>query len=170
MSIHKSKGLEFPICILANCAGAFNPSGRNQRLLLHAKLGAGLMRRDEGTLRLFSTLPHTAVRLASERSELSEELRVLYVALTRAREKLLLVMTIKNPAQKLSSLAASLGEQAAVSPFAVRSAKSYADWLLAAACATRTPQPCALSSQSGKFPCWRLISHCAHPFAPPRRQ
>ena len=41
MSIHKSKGLEFPICILANCAGAFNPSGRNQRLLLHAKLGAG---------------------------------------------------------------------------------------------------------------------------------
>ena len=45
MSIHKSKGLEFPICILANCAGAFNPSGRNQRLLLHAKLGAGLMRR-----------------------------------------------------------------------------------------------------------------------------
>ena len=34
-------------------------------------------------------------------------------------------------------------------------------------CATRTPQPCALSSQSGKFPFWRLISHCAHPFAPP---
>lgn len=142
MSIHKSKGLEFPICILANCAGAFNPSGRNQRLLLHAKLGAGLMRRDEGTLRLFSTLPHTAVRLASERSELSEELRVLYVALTRAREKLLLVMTIKNPAQKLSSLAASLGEQAAVSPFAVRSAKSYADWLLAAA--LRHPDAAAL--------------------------
>ena len=169
MSIHKSKGLEFPICILANCAGAFNPSGRNQRLLLHAKLGAADAAR-RGHAALFSTLPHTAVRLASERSELSEELRVLYVALTRAREKLLLVMTIKNPAQKLSSLAASLGEQAAVSPFAVRSAKSYADWLLAAACATRTPQPCALSSQSGKFPFWRLISHCAHPFAPPRRQ
>lgn len=170
MSIHKSKGLEFPICILANCAGAFNPSGRNQRLLLHAKLGAGLMRRDEGTLRLFSTLPHTAVRLASERSELSEELRVLYVALTRAREKLLLVMTIKNPAQKLSSLAASLGEQAAVSPFAVRSAKAMRIGCSPQPCATRTPQPCALSSQSGKFPFWRLISHCAHPFAPPRRQ
>ena len=142
MSIHKSKGLEFPVCILANCAGAFNQSGRNQRLLLHAKLGAGLMRRDEGTLRLFSTLPHTAVRLASERSELSEELRVLYVALTRAREKLLLVMTIKNPAQKLASLASSLSGQAAVAPFAVRSAKSYADWLLTAA--LRHPDATAL--------------------------
>ena len=133
MSIHKSKGLEFPVCILANCAGAFNQSGRNQRLLLHAKLGAGLMRRDEETLRLFSTIPHTAVRLASERSELSEELRVLYVALTRAREKLLLVMTVKNPEKKLSALASTLTGQTAVAPFAVRNAKSYGDWLLTAA-------------------------------------
>ncbi len=133
MSIHKSKGLEFPVCILANCAGAFNQSGRNQRLLLHAKLGAGLMRRDEETLRLFSTIPHTAVRLASERSELSEELRVLYVALTRAREKLLLVMTVKNPEKKLSALASAFDGQSAVPPFAVRNAKSYGDWLLTAA-------------------------------------
>lgn len=133
MSIHKSKGLEFPVCILANCAGAFNQSGRNQRLLLHAKLGAGLMRRDEETLRLFSTIPHTAVRLASERSELSEELRVLYVALTRAREKLLLVMTVKNPEKKLSDLASTLTGQTAIPPFAVRNAKSYGDWLLTAA-------------------------------------
>lgn len=142
MSIHKSKGLEFPICILANCAGAFNQSGRNQRLLLHAKLGAGLMRRDAPTLRLFSTVPHTAVRLATERSELSEELRVLYVALTRAREKLLLVMTVKNPEKKLSSLASALRGQAAAPPFAVRSAKSYADWLLTAA--LRHPDAAAL--------------------------
>lgn len=133
MSIHKSKGLEFPVCILANCAGAFNQSGRNQRLLLHAKLGAGLMRRDGETLRLFSTIPHTAVRLASERSELSEELRVLYVALTRAREKLLLVMTVKNPEKKLSALASAFDGQSAVPPFAVRNAKSYGDWLLTAA-------------------------------------
>lgn len=133
MSIHKSKGLEFPVCILANCAGAFNQSGRNQRLLLHAKLGAGLMRRDAETLRLFSTIPHTAVRLASERSELSEELRVLYVALTRAREKLLLVMTVKNPEKKLSALASAFDGQSAVPPFAVRNAKSYGDWLLTAA-------------------------------------
>lgn len=133
MSIHKSKGLEFPVCILANCAGAFNQSGRNQRLLLHAKLGAGLMRRDEETLRLFSTIPHTAVRLASERSELSEELRVLYVALTRAREKLMLIMTMKNPEKKLSALASAFDGQSAVPPFAVRNAKSYGDWLLTAA-------------------------------------
>lgn len=133
MSIHKSKGLEFPVCILANCAGAFNQSGRNQRLLLHAKLGAGLMRRDEETLRLFSTIPHTAVRLASERSELSEELRVLYVALTRAREKLMLIMTMKNPEKKLSALASAFDGQSAFPPFAVRNAKSYGDWLLTAA-------------------------------------
>lgn len=141
MSIHKSKGLEFPVCILANCAGAFNQSGRSQRLLLHAKLGAGLMRRDAETLRLFPTLPHTAVRLASERSELSEELRVLYVALTRAREKLLLITTVKSPEKKLSALATALDRQA-VPPFAVRSAKSYADWLLTAA--LRHPDAIAL--------------------------
>ncbi len=101
------------------------------------------MRRDEGTLRLFfHPAAHSRPPRLSSAASSAEELRVLYVALTRAREKLLLVMTIKNPAQKLSSLAASLGEQAAVSPFAVRSAKSYADWLLAAA--LRHPDAAAL--------------------------
>lgn len=67
-----------------------------------------------------------------ERSTLSEEMRILYVALTRAKEKLIITMSPKNIEKKLASFNHSLGEDKRVSPYIVREGRSYADWLLMA--------------------------------------
>ena len=134
MSIHKSKGLEFPVCILAQCARRFNLSDvKYDPLLLHARAGLGLQRPEEETRRRLPTLPHAALQTAIRRGTLSEELRLLYVAMTRAKERLVLLCSEKDPAKKLQSLAAGLtfaGER--LEPARVQGAGSFAGWLLSA--------------------------------------
>lgn len=133
MSIHRSKGLEFPVCILAGCGSQFNTSSRMGNLLLHPRFGIGVKRQEEETLRKFNTVAYEAVRLETERAELSEELRVLYVAATRAKERLLTVMTVSNPDKRLAGLAAEISGGEKLRPFTVRRAKGYFDWLLLSA-------------------------------------
>ncbi|MCI8553440.1 MAG: helicase-exonuclease AddAB subunit AddA [Clostridiales bacterium] len=136
MSIHNSKGLEFPIVFLAGLGGQFNDESTRSDLLLHPEAGAGLVRREPDTGRQYNTLPRQGVALAIRRSERAEELRVLYVAMTRAREKLYLVMTLRDPAAGLTRLAASLpadGEETALPAALTLSAHSMGEWLLTAA-------------------------------------
>ena len=134
MSIHHSKGLEFPVVFLAGCSIQFNKRDLYAGLLVHPVFGIGMKRRDEQTLAKFRTAAYDAVQLASERGELSERLRVLYVALTRAKEKLYMVGTVKKLESKIASLAIQLEEgREAVPPFAVLQGKSFTDWLLLAA-------------------------------------
>lgn len=137
MSIHHSKGLEFPVCILAGCGSRFNTSSRRGNLLLHPAYGIGVKRLDEESLRKFSTVGYEAVRLETERAELSEELRVLYVAATRAKERLVTVMTVPKPEKCLEKLASGISDGEKLRPFSVRSAQGYSDWLLM--CALRHP-------------------------------
>ena len=84
MSIHRSKGLEFPVCILAGCSRRFNKERGD--VLLHPELGFGVKLRDPETGARVTTLPREAAALEIDRGEMSEELRVLYVAMTRAKE------------------------------------------------------------------------------------
>ena len=133
VSIHHSKGLEYPVVFLAGLGGQFNRQSIQEDLLLHQELGAGFRRRDPETFNRFETLPWRGVSLAIRRSERAEELRVLYVALTRAREKLCMVMTQANPEKKLAGLAAVLGEEEQLSPFMVLDASGIGDWVLSAA-------------------------------------
>ncbi len=139
MSIHKSKGLEFPICIVAGCSRKL-PQDRGDALL-HAELGLGVKLRDPELLCRYSTLPREAVALEKEREKMSEELRVLYVAMTRAREKLILVTTVKNLEKQLGALAAKIPAEPSIPPYVVRSASSISDWLLL----------CALRLQEGRI-------------------
>ncbi|MCL1951499.1 MAG: UvrD-helicase domain-containing protein [Oscillospiraceae bacterium] len=134
MSIHRAKGLEFPVCILAQCARKFNLMDAQQdHLLLHAQAGLGLRRPEEETRRRLSTLPHAALQTAIRRGALSEELRLLYVAMTRAKERLVLLCSARDPAKKLRGLAAglTLGRER-LEPAQVQGAGSFADWLLSA--------------------------------------
>ncbi|MCL2494352.1 MAG: helicase-exonuclease AddAB subunit AddA [Oscillospiraceae bacterium] len=133
MSIHRAKGLEFPVCILAQCARKFNLMDANDPLLLHAQTGLGLQRPEEESRRRLQTLPHMALRTAMKRAARSEELRLLYVAMTRAKEKIILLCSEKNPGNKLRSLAAGLTFGGArLEPARVQGAYSFADWLLTA--------------------------------------
>ena len=132
MTIHGSKGLEFPVVFLAGLGHEFNRTELKNDVLLHADLGAGIKRRDPKTCNRYVTLPHRAVSMAIVDEECAEELRVLYVAMTRAREKLCLSMTLKNPMDKLTALAATLDDQELLPSFVVRDAKTMGEWLLAA--------------------------------------
>ncbi len=147
MSIHRSKGLEFPVCILAGCGSQFNASSRMGNLLLHPRFGIGVKRQEEQSLRKFNTAAYEAVRLETERAELSEELRVLYVAATRARERLLAVMTVSNPEKRLAGLTAEISGKEKLRPFTVRRARGYSDWLLL--CALRHPDGEILRETAG---------------------
>lgn len=133
VSIHYSKGLEFPVVFLAGCEMKFNRQGHYADLLVHPHAGIGLKRRDPQTAARFCTAAYYAVQLETERDELSEQLRVLYVALTRAKEKLYLLTALEHPARKLASLASQLEGAEPVAPFTVRNGSSFSDWILAAA-------------------------------------
>lgn len=90
MSIHKSKGLEFPVCFVAGLSKRFNMQDTTGRMIADADMGIGVDYVDE-ELRLQSkTLKKRAVALKMKLDTLGEEMRVLYVAMTRAREKLIL--------------------------------------------------------------------------------
>ncbi|MDD5952549.1 MAG: helicase-exonuclease AddAB subunit AddA [Oscillospiraceae bacterium] len=135
MSIHNSKGLEFPVCIVAGCSRRFNQT--REDALIHPEYGLGVKLRMDDTPCKYTTLMREAIAIANDREAMAEELRIFYVALTRAREKLLLVTTEKKLSTRLSSLAAGLGEQEQLDGYVVSSATSFSDWILT--CALRHP-------------------------------
>ena len=90
MSIHKSKGLEFPVVILASTGKKFNMQDLNTPILLHQDIGFGIQFIDSEKRIEYSTLTKEAIRIKSREETISEEMRVLYVALTRAKEKLII--------------------------------------------------------------------------------
>ncbi len=147
MTMHSSKGLEFPVCILANCQSEFNLNDIKNNYVVHSTAGIGFNRRDLSTFRQFDTLTHRAVSLALKKSQKSEELRVLYVAMTRAKERLIAVMSIKNVNNTLKSYAKNLSASEQINPFAVFECKSFAEWILTAA--MRHPDSHVLREMAG---------------------
>lgn len=135
MSIHRSKGLEFPICILANCSRKFNKDSDD--ILLHPELGIGIKLIDKVYEYRYSSFQREAVKLSLESDSLSEELRVLYVALTRAKEKLIMLTTLSNPYKSLLKLSSQITSDKSIAPYVVRSRNSFSDWILM--CALRHP-------------------------------
>ncbi len=132
MSIHKSKGLEFPVCILANCESQFNFTDSKGGMVVDALHGVGFRRRDPKTLAQYNTAYKSATQLSLKTSERAEQMRVLYVAMTRAKEKLILLNALKKPDLKLKQLAGQISPNSSrLTPFAVGLANSYSDWLLA---------------------------------------
>ena len=104
MTIHGSKGLEFPVVFLARLGQPFNDESSKDALPLHRELGAGMKFLDMATLERRDTLQRQAITARIRRDTRAEYLRVLYVAMTRARERLCLVMTAN--ASKLANAAA----------------------------------------------------------------
>ena len=129
MSIHASKGLEFPVVILANTAHRF-VSDASKAVLLHPRYGYAQKRHDPVLSASYNTMPRKALALEISRDEKSEELRVLYVALTRAKQKLIIVSNPRaGAAGYLSGISKKLAGEREISPYVVRSASSLSDWL-----------------------------------------
>ena len=129
MSMHSSKGLEFPVVILAELNHGF-VSDTTEKVLLHPRYGYVQKRFDKTMSVSYNTMPYEALALEIKRSEMSEELRVMYVALTRARQKLIAVATPSHGVRTyLNGIAKRLSGERNLSPYVVRSANSIADWM-----------------------------------------
>lgn len=132
MTIHKSKGLEFPVVFLCGTAKAFNRTDARSRMVIHPELGVALDYIDPQSRTRVSTLYKRAVAKQMELENQGEELRVLYVALTRAKEKLILTGTAKDIKDKIEKLSYRSGQEEGL-PFLERAgANSFFDWILPA--------------------------------------
>lgn len=130
VSIHRSKGLEFPVVFAAGLGRNFNRRDLNGAFLKHKKLGFGPRMLEKATRVTYPTLPQLAIRRKMAAEMLAEEMRVLYVAMTRPKEKLYLIGTSKDAAkqwEQWSESAAMADEGLPI--YTVAAAARYLDWL-----------------------------------------
>ena len=134
MSIHKSKGLEFPVVILADLGKSWNTMDTSSELLIHSKLGLGPYFVDIDSSYRYPTFPRAAISTKIYAENIAEELRTFYVALTRAKEKLIMVGSFKgeeNFIKKLKRYAPFVNSTDAKLPgFVTFGANSYLDFML----------------------------------------
>jgi helicase-exonuclease AddAB, AddA subunit, Firmicutes type len=130
MSIHKSKGLEFPVVFLCGCGKKFNMQDMYKSVLLHQELGFGPDFVDYKKRIKYPSVPKQAIQQKIKVETLSEEMRILYVALTRAREKLIITgaaNNIEKSAAKWLSTAEDSGDK--FSSHKMLKAQNYLDWI-----------------------------------------
>ena len=133
MTIHKSKGLEFPVVFVSGINKGFNQMDVRETMVVHPDLGLGLTEMQASPRIKRACILREEIANRMNRENLGEELRVLYVALTRAKEKLILTGTVKDAAKTLGKyVGASLPGQA-LSFVQRASAKSYMEWIIPAA-------------------------------------
>ena len=133
MTIHKSKGLEFPVVILAGMGKQFNFQDLNARLLIHPEYGLGADAILPDKRMIVSTLNKQVIRRKLLEESLGEEIRVLYVALTRAKEKLIMTGTISNLEKEMMYLSRFREKEDELLPVETRlKAKNYWDYVLPA--------------------------------------
>ena len=134
MSIHKSKGLEFPVVFLSSTGKQFNLMDLNQNVLLHQEMGIGVKYIDYDKQIQYDTLSKAAIRNKMHIETLSEEMRVLYVALTRAKEKLIITgisNDYEKEHQKISEQAERYKKNSnKINPILVKKYKRYLDWIM----------------------------------------
>ncbi len=146
MSIHRSKGLEFPVVLLAGLSRQLNKTDMTQPMLFHAQLGVGPKRLDLERMVEYPTLARLAVARQMEYELSAEELRLLYVAMTRAQEKLILSCALARGWRDVEKLLPSVGIP--VEPQALLDCASPGQWILLAALA----RPEAEGYRDGVFP------------------
>ena len=134
MSIHKSKGLEFPVVILSGTGKQFNLMDLNNNILLHQEIGIGVKYIDYEKQIKYDTLTKIAIKNKILTETLSEEMRILYVALTRAKEKLIITGISKNYDKDIENIEKQLNRYPKINDkinyILVKKYKKYLDWIL----------------------------------------
>lgn len=135
MSIHKSKGLEFPVVFLVNTNKQFNEQDiRKNPVLLHQELGIGAKYINYNAQVQYDTLAREAIKNVVRNENISEEMRILYVALTRAKEKLIITGISNDYQKQLEDIEQQKNiyarKDGKINPILVKKYKSYLDWIL----------------------------------------
>lgn len=134
MSIHKSKGLEFPVTFVSGLSKRFNMQDTNQAFIVDMDMGVGVDYVNPDKRVRNKTLRKNLIARKLQLDNLAEELRILYVAMTRAKEKLILTGTMENVQEKLQKYQMYKERKEKLLPFAkLVSSGSYLDFILPAA-------------------------------------
>ncbi len=135
LSIHKSKGLEFPVVLVCGLDRQFNEADAKATVLFHPQLGLGPKRVDRARGLRYTTIARDAVALRLRRQLRAEEMRLLYVAMTRAEHKLILFAAVNGRGGALATLAGQA--QCPPPPRQMACVRSMAEWVLAPALCRR---------------------------------
>lgn len=129
MSIHKSKGLEFPVVIMAGAGKNFNLRDMNRSILFHHELGYGPNYVDPERRISYQTILKQALKRRIKLESLSEEMRVLYVAFTRAKEKLIITGAVNDLETAAVKWCSNYNEENKIPEYALIKGKNYLDWI-----------------------------------------
>ena len=130
MSIHKSKGLEFPIVFLANTNKKFNFRADDSNLVLHQKLGFGAVVYDMDKKTSFNSIMKKKIEKFKKNEQIAEEMRLLYVAMTRAKEKLIITGRVKDYENLREEIRSGIDERGNISNYKILKINNYLDWIL----------------------------------------
>lgn len=130
MTIHKSKGLEFPVVFVAGLSKMFNRQDLNAPFLMHKEMGYGPKFVDSELRVSYPTLPNLAIRRRAQMELLAEEMRVLYVAMTRPKDKLVMVTSVKDLAKSVEVWGGALEVREEKLPdYILARGRCYLDWI-----------------------------------------
>lgn len=129
MSVHHSKGLEFPICIFAGVTRKYNTQDLSDKLLLNTKLGMGIKCHNEKQMYQYNSIPYSVIKNKNAAETMSENLRVLYVAMTRAKEQFISFITLDDLESKINKLAGNIGDNG-INPYICKKVSNDGDFLL----------------------------------------
>jgi ATP-dependent helicase/nuclease subunit A len=132
MTIHKSKGLEFPVVFVSGLSKQFNLMDTREKMVVHPDFGIGLAEILPNPKRRLPTLIKTEIAAYLRQEALGEELRVLYVALTRAKEKLILTGTVADKEKTIKKYTGNVLEKKPISYLQRVNATCYLDWVIPA--------------------------------------
>ena len=130
MSIHKSKGLEFPVVFLCGTGNQFNMLDLNDNILIHSELGLGPKYINYERRITYNTLAKEAIKYQIKKEIKEEEMRLLYVALTRSREKLIITGVDKNLKKSIQEKEEMLQiSENKVTKAIAKKSKTYLEWI-----------------------------------------
>ncbi len=132
MSMHRSKGLEFPFVFIAGTSKQFNKQDLRSNLIIDHRAGLGMKRKEPENIKNYDTLSSIALRKMNSKYLLSEELRIYYVALTRAKQRLYIPVGLRNMAKQLAEYESLLMGTDKISPYFIAHAGDASKWLISA--------------------------------------
>lgn len=153
MSVHRSKGLEFPVVFIPDMGKQFNLKDLGEDILLHSEVGLGPMYCDPARRIKYPTIAYHAAREAKLREAVSEEMRILYVAMTRARERLVMVGSAKDLAKQAFKWCNSVSKNGwGLEEDVLYASKGFLDWVATSLARHRSGFPIRELAEFSGFP------------------